>query len=496
MKRHAAAVFVHDGTESDSDGIDDDNHSKRSRKDELILEIEGSDIKTHEDGIRKIKDNTTLVIPLIRQNVWRTKESLTATNNSLDCIKTPEPEASRPLFPSEQQLGFGLQVMEKVAMSTTNNASDLPMEVDQNVEPSPKLSIQEQALKEIMDEADGKKPVSESMQIHIPILAQNAVPGAANLQSDLEKYRHDIALRPDECTLDDYKRVPIDNFGEAMLRGMGWSDGKAIGKNSNGLLTPVVVKPRPHLLGLGATPAPILEHKQKKYIRPGEKRLPDPLAEPEIVKSTNVPRERKNSSHDKVGNTSSSHKDGISADTMVQINDGRYSGLKGSVVEVKEKPSGHVVKVKLTKSQEIVRVWKDQVSVVKTSSHSFRHSDQNTISWLKTHIRVRIISKSYRKGRFYNCKAVIDDVLGKEECVVRVDGTGELLDDICQRHLETYIPSTGKRVLIVAYKDPSFKGAVATLLEKQNDKNLAIVQLERDFSIETVAYDEIAEFVE
>ena len=34
-----------------------------------------------------------------------------------------------------------------------------------------------------------------------------------------------------QSTLEDYERIPIDAFGVAMLRGMGWQPGKGIGKN-------------------------------------------------------------------------------------------------------------------------------------------------------------------------------------------------------------------------------------------------------------------------
>lgn len=37
----------------------------------------------------------------------------------------------------------------------------------------------------------------------------------------------------EESTLDDYESVPISDYGMAMLRGMGWKEGMAIGKNQN-----------------------------------------------------------------------------------------------------------------------------------------------------------------------------------------------------------------------------------------------------------------------
>lgn len=45
-----------------------------------------------------------------------------------------------------------------------------------------------------------------------------------NFEDENDKFRHDLSLRPDECTLEDYERVPIEDFGAAMLRGMGWKE--------------------------------------------------------------------------------------------------------------------------------------------------------------------------------------------------------------------------------------------------------------------------------
>ena len=37
-----------------------------------------------------------------------------------------------------------------------------------------------------------------------------------------------------QSTLDDYEAMPIEIFGEAVLRGMGWKKGEAIGKTNKG----------------------------------------------------------------------------------------------------------------------------------------------------------------------------------------------------------------------------------------------------------------------
>ena len=37
-----------------------------------------------------------------------------------------------------------------------------------------------------------------------------------------------------QSTLEDYEAMPIAQFGEAVLRGMGWKKGEAIGKTNKG----------------------------------------------------------------------------------------------------------------------------------------------------------------------------------------------------------------------------------------------------------------------
>jgi hypothetical protein len=44
-------------------------------------------------------------------------------------------------------------------------------------------------------------------------------------------FRDDYEKRPDETTMDDYDRVPVEEFGAALLRGLGWNEGEGIGRN-------------------------------------------------------------------------------------------------------------------------------------------------------------------------------------------------------------------------------------------------------------------------
>ena len=71
-----------------------------------------------------------------------------------------------------------------------------------------------------------------------------------------DHFKADVASRPDVASLDDYERVPVEEFGSAMLRGMGWKEGQVIGKAGEKAGKERIVERRPALLGIGAKETP------------------------------------------------------------------------------------------------------------------------------------------------------------------------------------------------------------------------------------------------
>lgn len=70
--------------------------------------------------------------------------------------------------------------------------------------------------------------------------------------SEEDMFHHDVDSRPDEPTLHDYATMPVEEFGAAMLRGMGWKEGSGIGRDNKGPIHAPTVQRRAALLGLGA----------------------------------------------------------------------------------------------------------------------------------------------------------------------------------------------------------------------------------------------------
>lgn len=54
--------------------------------------------------------------------------------------------------------------------------------------------------------------------------------------------------------LQEYEALPVEEFGKALLRGLGWSDGQGVGRKRQ-VVEPKQVIRRPDRLGLGANPA-------------------------------------------------------------------------------------------------------------------------------------------------------------------------------------------------------------------------------------------------
>lgn len=70
-----------------------------------------------------------------------------------------------------------------------------------------------------------------------------------------EVFQNDVQSAPEMASLDDYARVPVEQFGAALLRGMGWKDGEGIGSQKGKKLPKDVNKlpeRRANLLGIGA----------------------------------------------------------------------------------------------------------------------------------------------------------------------------------------------------------------------------------------------------
>jgi len=190
-------------------------------------------------------------------------------------------------------------------------------------------------------------------------IGQSSLGVGAPLQSgrdrDADVLKNELKDLPPEASLDAYEAMPVESFGEALFRGMGWTEGRAIGRGSKDEIAAKEIVRRPHRLGLGAAPAPA-PATHKKYIKPGETREAqdtvylDPSGTVKSAKSVDSKRV------DRIML-------GALPGKVLRIAAGRHAGLKCKVqaLEPKEEGRSERARVRLLPSHEVVVVGCDNL---------------------------------------------------------------------------------------------------------------------------------------
>ena len=156
---------------------------------------------------------------------------------------------------------FGLTFVAKESKDQDGDVSMLEVSVASRqvtLQEAPKVkTADEEAMDALM--GDGSKtstltvlPITSKLESDTSIRT-----GAAEFPLDENAlFRSDVASRPDPASLEDYAAVPVEEFGAALLRGMGWKEGDVISRRKDQISKPRLVERRPALLGIGAKEVP------------------------------------------------------------------------------------------------------------------------------------------------------------------------------------------------------------------------------------------------
>ncbi|XP_063150170.1 G-patch domain and KOW motifs-containing protein isoform X2 [Candoia aspera] len=133
--------------------------------------------------------------------------------------------------------------------------------------------VDAQAVKELIEESKKSQDQWESgskvdPNLVIPLLMVNRVPDGFE---DGDKV--DVSLRPESSTEADYEEVPVEAYGVAMLKGMGWKAGEGIGRTFRQDVKPPENRLRPKGLGLGADRSAAQDlqpSRSRRPLKPGE----------------------------------------------------------------------------------------------------------------------------------------------------------------------------------------------------------------------------------
>ncbi|KAM8754294.1 G-patch domain and KOW motifs-containing protein [Acanthopagrus schlegelii] len=405
-------------------------------------------------------------------------------------------------------------------------------------------SVDSQAVKELIEDSRRQLeewqngPQSErNLNLSIPLLMQNKVPDGFE-DGDQVK----VDLRPESSTEADYDRVPVEAYGLAMLKGMGWSKTEGIGRTFKQDVKPIEHQLRPKGLGLGADRSAIKDlepGKRQRPPKPGEERA----KEEELVMGPGGCVLVESGAHKEMyGKIEGVDPD--NARVMVKL------AIGGKTVTVSQ------YAVKLIGRQEYDKYSKDLSRLSKAHKdkekekekqrekekqgreererksngvegkhrktreksserdggkddrkRKHRESSQDREkppvkearlppappSWLQRDLKVRFIDKAFKGGRYYNSKMHVEDVLTPSTCVCRTE-EGRLLDDVNQNMLETIVPKGEYDAVMVVLGE--HRGQVGRILQRDKNKCRAMVQLDRyEEKLFTLDYDSICHYV-
>ncbi|KAJ5812162.1 hypothetical protein N7474_008463 [Penicillium riverlandense] len=247
-------------------------------------EISGFDTHTGgvltADGKAVKKDNEPLVIPVTSRNNWRDRPGVN-TKKSKKNLLPREVQAMQEAERNGQAPGgsavetegpsmaFGLSF---AAQKSAEGGGGDPAVEDQAmpdakpilpppIEESKPLTDDQKALRALISESKGEAPERRTdLVIESQRKAQEDEEEHGRYD-EASSFRTDVASRPDSATLDAYDSIPVEEFGAALLRGMGWKDGQAIGRGQYGTSATAdrdranklrVPERRPGFLGIGA----------------------------------------------------------------------------------------------------------------------------------------------------------------------------------------------------------------------------------------------------
>ncbi|KAL2768750.1 G-patch domain and KOW motifs-containing protein [Daubentonia madagascariensis] len=366
-----------------------------------------------------------------------------------------------------------------------------------------------QAVKEIIEESKKSLEERENAGIDptlaIPMIQKGGTPNREGADSEPR-----AETMPEEA---DYEAVPVEAYGMAMLRGMGWKPGEGIGRTFNQVVKPRVNSLRPKGLGLGAnlTEAQVLAPTGSSDMpRPDKEQEKDKEDQPQALVPGGAVVILSGPHRGLYGKVEGLDPDNVRA--MVRL------AVGSRVVTVSEYCLRSVSQQEFDKNSLDLRQQNGTASSWKAlQNHDLPVQQENSERkrkylpdrqdgpvaksekaaprsqhWLHRDLRVRFVNKLHKGGRYYNTKMTIEDVLSPDTCVCRTD-EGRVLEGLREDMLETLVPKAeGDCVMVVL---GPHTGRVGHLLDRDRARSRALVQLQGENQVVELHYDAVCQYV-
>ena len=252
-----------DDSDSENDGPfrsnGRDNRGGQRKRDgfEEVSGLEHGRVVLKGDDERLAKEKgKDLVIPKMKNKDWRAEVRARNGVNKGKNLLPPEVQAQRAaeapgttvrakaegvdvVNSLDGEIKWGLSVRktqtENEKQTDIETATEEVEQSQDGTDESKPKTADEEALSALLGERKEKKG---------PDLVIPVAPSTSDRIAEGDAYKRAVRDAPEASTLEDYERIPVEEFGAALLRGMGWKGEKREGATE--------VKRRQNLLGLGA----------------------------------------------------------------------------------------------------------------------------------------------------------------------------------------------------------------------------------------------------
>ncbi|XP_007120994.2 G-patch domain and KOW motifs-containing protein [Physeter macrocephalus] len=377
--------------------------------------------------------------------------------------------------------------------------------------------ILSQAVKELIEESTKSLEERENAGVDpmfaIPMIQKGCTPNGEGADSEP---RADTV--PEEA---DYEAVPVEAYGLAMLRGMGWKPGEGIGRTFNQVVKPCVNSLRPKGLGLGANLTEVqalAPNGPHHLLRPDEEQEEDKEDQPQGLVPGGAVVVLSGPHRGLYGKVEGLDPDNARAmvrlavgSRMVTVSEYCLRPVSQQEFDKNSLDRSQVSKTSPRQQNETTSSWKalqdqdlhvrQEDSARKRKHHPDRQDGPAAKSekaaprsqhWLHRDLRVRFVDKLHKGGQYYNTKMTIEDVLNPGTCVCRTD-EGQVLEGLREDMLETLVPKVqGDWVMVVL---GPWTGRVGRLLDRDREQSRALVQLQRANRVVELHYDAICQYV-
>ena len=417
------------------------------------------DSKLRDDSTKDKHEETDFIIEVDRSEIKGTKK------------KEVKEELIIPYLPNTYK--------KKIELQPVKSENEQLLE-----KPDEELTEEEKAAKELLKETKAWQEEQDKEKNPNDNLVIQTQANANGLDSEKAIFEADLESRPDVATAEDYEKIPVQGFGMALLKGMGFKSADGIGgfrKAKIECLDPVI---RPKGLGLGATPSA----STSKNASQSKEKL--------ILKRDAYVKVCQGSHQGSYGQVES----------LDEENARVFIKIKGNVVSVSENSIQVIDKKEFDKFKNVInkdmydkfsakqkereKDWKKRpIFEDLQEEKSSKKSKSVSRTWVRPKLRVRIID---RKSKYYKEKVEVNDVISAELIQV-VTNSGKIVE-IDPEDVETVIPKEDFAKVMIVRKE--HKGQIAEILRKdsRNEKVTVRILPDKEEVLE-LRYDYICQLV-